>query len=288
MDLLSANAPTTPQHDITPDQLRALLLGEPDRFEHLRNATWDPATAVAQQPAWSSSPSETENPVPTLPDALPRTESRWNEAPSTMQTVNSGSFASPTSSFDFPISGSRPTVPVDLPGDARFRDTSEVDVAEVPKPKRTSKLKKAFEKQDGPPPPIADSLGDRSTKLLRIVAAGLLGLGLLLVGYIQFRDTDGQTPVNSIESVVVPNADPTIAAPLDVPIPSVQVVSTAPASIATSETTVALAGETETPSTAVTETTIAETTTPDTAPTDDFFAEGEDFSFSEPEDFSVK
>jgi hypothetical protein len=123
------------------------------------------------------------------------------------------------------------------------------------KKNRKSRLGSTFAKQDGPVPTLTDNLSDRSTKLLRIGAGALLALGLLLVAFLQFRG-DPKTAIPSVPAITVENTSgsPSTAAsgePLQVP--------TIKPGGATSASTA-----------------------------DDFFVEGEDFSFSEGEDFAVK
>lgn len=121
---------------------------------------------------------------------------------------------------------------------------------------RKGRLASVFAKQEVPDAPLTQSLSARSTKVLRIGAGALLVLGLALVGFLQFR---GEAPSPTIPSVTVENTVASVTTspgqPLDIPI----------------------AGQTTKPA----------ATSPD-AVEDDFFSEGEDFSSSEGEDFTVK
>ncbi len=250
-----------PTKDVSLEELRAILTGAPDRFENMQHATWDPIAAAAKQ-AEPSFESQTEKfriaaanlaavpPIDAETDAL--TDAPALAAASATATEDPvGAFATPRG----PIADITAQPLPDLSGFERSTIDRVTKESKTPaKIMKKGRLAAVFAKQDVPNASFAESLSERSTKVLRIAAGALLALGLLLVAFLQLRD---DTPKPTIPAVTVENTTPSVESPsgnpIDVPIAGQD-----------STSTIASGGH------------------------DDFFSEGEDFSFSEGEDFTVK
>ena len=250
----------TPTKDVSLEELRAILTGAPDRFENIQHATWDPMAAATKQaePSFESQTEKFRIAAANLA-AMPPTDT-VSDAP----VSDAAAFATTNEASVGAFTAARGPVIADitaqpLPDLSGFdRSTIERVTKESITPAKTMKkgrLAAVFAKQDAPNPSLAESLSERSTKVLRIAAGALLALGLLLVAFLQFRGDD--TPKPTIPAITVENTTPSVGSPsgnpIDVP-------------IAGQDSTSTIAGAVE----------------------DDFFSEGEDFSFSEGEDFTVK
>ena len=250
-----------PTKDVSLEELRAILTGAPDRFENMQHATWDPIAAAAKQaePSFESQtekfriaaanlaavpPIDAETDAPADAPVLAGASAPATEAPV-------GAFATPRG----PIADITAQPLPDLSGFERSTIDRVTKESKTPaKIMKKGRLAAVFAKQAVPNASFAESLSERSTKVLRIAAGALLALGLLLVAFLQLRD---DTPKPTIPAITVENTTPSIESPsgnpIDVPIVGQD-----------STSTIASGGD------------------------DDFFSEGEDFSFSEGEDFTVK